>query len=171
MSVVVKIYRMSPFASLPEKGSAHAVGFDIRADLSVLARPVFEAGREHKTLESCLDSFCVELLPKEVKIIPTGLKIELPYDVELDIKSRSGLFSREGLLVQGTIDPDYRGEIGIMMMNLSDKKAVVRHGERVAQGVFRKVLNADALLMEVENEAVLSSTARGAGGFGSTGKA
>jgi dUTP pyrophosphatase len=136
----------------------------------VLAKATFKAQGEQVTLESYLEGFSVKLLPREVKIIPTGLKIELPVDVELDIKSRSGLFSREGLLVQGTIDPDYRGEIGIMMMNLSDKEVAVRHGERVAQGVFRQVLNADALLVEVKEEGSLSVTARGEGGFGSTGK-
>ena len=125
MKQKVKIYRDSIYAFLPQKGSKHAVGFDLRADLSSLAYEDFKK-KLKDPIEVCkfkdfLFNFFLVLPPQEVKVLPTGLKLELPKDMELDIKSRSGLFSKNGILVQGTIDPDYRGEIRIMMMNLGKK--------------------------------------------------
>lgn len=169
MRTQVKIFRMSPYAALPQKGSQHAVGFDIRADLSRLAREEYDKNPANTGFDGFLADFSITLLPQEVKVLPTGLKVELEGDMEMDIKSRSGLFSRDGILAQGTIDPDYRGEIGIMMINLGKKPVEIRHGERLAQAVFRRVFNQDSLFLEVESEDRLSSTQRGGGGFGSTG--
>ncbi len=161
---------MSKHARLPHKGSLHAVGWDIRADLSRLAREEYQKKEFEIDFNHFLEAFSITIKPQEVKVLPTGLKVELDEDMEMDIKSRSGLFSREGILAQGTIDPDYRGEIGIMMINLGPKEVKIKHGERLAQAVIRKVYNSNDLFLEVDSETDLSETDRGTGGFGSTGK-
>ena len=104
----------------------------------------------------------------ERKIIPTGLFIELPVGYEAQIRPRSGLSIKKGLSLvnsPGTIDSDYRGEIGIIMVNLSNEPQTIEPGERIAQMVIAKY--EQATLVEV---AALSETNRGTGGFGSTGK-
>jgi dUTP pyrophosphatase len=160
---------MTPYASIPQKGSIHAVGWDIRADLSRMAESEYSKGLKNTGFKEFLSDFSLTIKPQEVKVLPTGLKVELDTDMEMDIKPRSGLFSREGILAQGTIDPDYRGEIGIMMINLGKREVEIRHGERLAQAVIRKVYNQDDLFLEVNEENDLSFTQRGDGGFGSTG--
>jgi dUTP pyrophosphatase len=160
---------MTPYASIPQKGSIHAVGWDIRADLSRMAESKYSKGLKNTGFKEFLSDFSLTIKPQEVKVLPTGLKVELDTDMEMDIKPRSGLFSREGILAQGTIDPDYRGEIGIMMINLGKREVEIRHGERLAQAVIRKVYNQDDLFLEVNEENDLSFTQRGDGGFGSTG--
>lgn len=110
----------------------------------------------------------IELKPMERTIIPTGLHIELPLGFEAQVRPRSGLAAKHGLTVlnsPGTIDADYRGEIGVILINLSEKVFTVKNGERVAQLVIAKHERAE--WKEVE---VLSETSRGQGGFGSTGR-
>lgn len=160
---------MSSYASMPQKGSVHAVGWDIRSDLSMLAREEYDKKIPNTLFDEFLEDFSITLKPQEVKVLPTGLKVELEKDMEMDIKPRSGLFSRNGILAAGTIDPDYRGEIGIMMINLGPKVVEIKHGERLAQAVLRKVYNEDSLFFEVGDEKELTPTERGQGGFGSTG--
>lgn len=155
---------------MPVKGTKHAVGFDIRADLSRLALEEYEKQKITSDFETFLHQFTVVIEPQEVKLIPTGLKVELAEDMEMDMKSRSGLFLREGLLAVGTIDPDYRGEIGIMIANIGKKRVEIRHHERLTQAVIRKVYNQDDLFIEVSDESLLTPTDRGEGGFGSTGR-
>ncbi|HSH52523.1 MAG TPA: dUTP diphosphatase [Bacteroidales bacterium] len=107
------------------------------------------------------------LNPLERKLIPTGLFIELPEGYEAQIRPRSGLSLKKGLSVlnsPGTIDADYRGEIGVILINLSNEKVTIEHGERICQMVIAKHEQAD--FKEVQ---VLNKTGRGAGGFGSTG--
>lgn len=109
----------------------------------------------------------VTLKPLERAIIKTGLFIELPVGIEAQVRPRSGLAAKKGITVlnaPGTIDADYRGEIGVILVNLSNEDFTVESGERIAQLVIAKHERAD--WNEVE---VLSETARGAGGFGSTG--
>ncbi len=104
----------------------------------------------------------------ERTIIPTGLYLELPIGYEAQIRPRSGLSIKKGLSLvnsPGTIDSDYRGEIGIIMVNLSNEAQTIAPGERIAQMVIAKYEQVE--LVEAE---VLSETKRGAGGFGSTGK-
>lgn len=174
MEPKVKFFRMNPYVSLPVKGSEHAVGFDIRSDLSALALKKYEKFSERKKkalpFDVFLKDFAFDMPPGKTQIIPSGLKVELPLDVEMAIKSRSGLLAKENLLAQGTIDPDYRGEIGIMIVNVGDKKVRIFHGERIAQAVFRKVYNHPDIFVEVNNESDLSCSDRGDNGFGSTGK-
>ncbi len=109
----------------------------------------------------------VSLKPLERKLIPTGLFIELPVGIEAQIRPRSGLAYKKGVTVlntPGTIDADYRGEIGVLLVNLSNEEFIVENGERVAQMVVAE--HVQAKWQETEE---LGETDRGAGGFGSTG--
>ncbi|AXT63691.1 dUTP diphosphatase [Aquimarina sp. AD10] len=109
----------------------------------------------------------VTLKPLERAIIKTGLFIELPVGYEAQVRPRSGLAAKKGVTVlnaPGTIDADYRGEVGVILVNLSNEDFVVENGERIAQMVIAKHERAEWL--EV---AELSETSRGEGGFGSTG--
>ena len=108
------------------------------------------------------------LKPNERKLIGTGLAFEIPKGYEIQIRPRSGLAYKYGISVlnsPGTIDSDYRGEIKVLLINHSDTDFEIKIGERIAQGVIQKVIQAK--FEEVEE---LNKTARGAGGFGSTGK-
>ncbi|MBO4370753.1 MAG: dUTP diphosphatase [Paludibacteraceae bacterium] len=110
----------------------------------------------------------VELKPLERRLIPTGLYIELPAGFEAQIRPRSGLALKKGITVlntPGTIDADYRGEIGVILINLSQEPFVIEPGERICQMVIARY--EQAKWEEVE---VLSETVRGEGGFGHTGK-
>ena len=109
----------------------------------------------------------IELAPLERKLLGTGLYIELPEGYEAQIRPRSGLAFKHGISVlntPGTIDADYRGEIGIILVNLSNDNFVIQPGERIAQMVISR--HAQAELTEVE---VLAESERSSGGFGSTG--
>ena len=131
---------------LPEYKTKLSAGMDIRANIN-----------EVITLRSL-----------ERKLIPTGLYIELPEGYEAQMRPRSGLALNEGLGLlnsPGTIDADYRGEICIILVNLSSETFVIEDGERIAQMVIAK--HEQAVWQEVE---VLDETERGAGGFGHTGK-
>ena len=110
----------------------------------------------------------VTLKPLERKIVPTGLKIALPEGYEAQVRPRSGLAAKFGITVlnaPGTIDADYRGEIGVILVNLSNEAFTIEPGERIAQLVVAKFEQID---WELTQE--LSETDRGEGGFGSTGK-
>lgn len=142
--MTVKIINQST-NDLPQYETAGSAGMDLRANLT-----------EPVTLQSL-----------ERKLIPTGLFIELPIGYEAQIRPRSGLSYKKGLSLPntpGTIDSDYRGEIKVIMVNLSPEAQTIEHGERIAQMVIAKY--EQVRLEEVE---MLSSTERGAGGFGSTG--
>jgi dUTP pyrophosphatase len=131
---------------LPEYQTIASAGMDLRANLD--------------------DS--ISLKPLARALIPTGLFIELPQGFEAQIRPRSGLAFKQGITVlntPGTIDADYRGEIKVILVNLSDTKVVINHGERIAQMVIAKHEQAR---WEVVTE--LDPSDREAGGFGSTGK-
>ena len=131
--------------SLPEYSTSLSAGMDLRANLD---DPVV-------------------LKPLERRLIPTGLFIELPGGFEAQIRPRSGLALKKGISVvntPGTIDADYRGEIGIILINLSKEDFIVNHGERICQMVINKVEM--IAWNEVES---LEDSERGAGGFGHTG--
>ncbi|MEP2936606.1 MAG: dUTP diphosphatase [Gilvibacter sp.] len=109
----------------------------------------------------------ISLKPLERAIVPTGLFLELPVGTEAQVRPRSGLAAKKGITVlnaPGTIDADYRGEVGVILVNLSNDTFVVQDGERIAQMVIAKHERAEWLQVEQ-----LSETARGEGGFGSTG--
>lgn len=109
----------------------------------------------------------IVLPPGGRELIPTGLRLEIPAGYEAQVRPRSGLAIKHGVTVlnsPGTIDADYRGEIKVILVNLSDKDFIIRKGERIAQMVFAPVLQA----VFKEREALAHSN-RGEGGFGSTG--
>jgi dUTP pyrophosphatase len=143
--VHIKIVNTSANA-LPEYATAGSSGMDIRAGLN---EPVV-------------------INPMERVLIPTGLFIELPYGYEAQIRPRSGLAIKQGITclnTPGTIDSDYRGEIKIILINLSREQHIIQPGDRIAQMIIQKTER--ALLVAVTE---LNETERSAGGFGHTGK-
>ena len=110
----------------------------------------------------------VNLQPLQRALIPTGLFIELPVGYEAQVRPRSGLAIKHGITClnsPGTIDSDYRGELKIILINLSDEVFTIQHGERIAQMIIQPVIKAELQAVEVLNE-----SKRGEGGFGHTGK-
>ena len=131
---------------LPTYATPQSAGMDLRANLDAP----------------------ITLHPMERRLIPTGLHIALPEGYEAQVRPRSGLALKHGLTVlntPGTIDADYRGEIGVVLINLSTEDFVVNDGERIAQMVI-----ASHELAEIVEVTELTDTERGAGGFGHTGK-
>ena len=117
-------------------------------------------------VRACLDA-PVTLAPFERALIPTGLKIQLPQGYECQLRPRSGLALRHGITLvnsPGTVDADYRGEIGVILINLSQEPFVINNGERICQMVIARYSRVDWILAES-----LDDTERGAGGFGHTG--
>jgi dUTP pyrophosphatase len=136
---------------LPDYATAGAAGADIRANLDA-------AEREHG----------LTLAPMERRVVPTGLRAAVPEGWEMQVRPRSGLALRHGITLPntpGTIDADYRGPLGVLLVNLGSESYTVRHGERIAQLVVAPVARA-----AFEVVGALSETARGPGGFGSTGR-
>ena len=110
----------------------------------------------------------ITLAPFQRVIVPTGLRIALPKGTEAQVRPRSGLAAKHGITVlntPGTIDADYRGEVGVILINLSDKDFVINPGERIAQMVLARYER-----FEWEEVEQLDSTSRGEGGLGSTGR-
>ena len=109
----------------------------------------------------------IELKPLERAVVKTGLFIELPIGYEAQVRPRSGLAAKKGITVlnsPGTVDADYRGEIGVILVNLSNENFIVENGERIAQLIIAKHERAEWISVEE-----LTETSRGEGGFGSTG--
>ncbi len=135
----------NPDLPLPARGTPHAAGYDVRS------------------AESDFD-----LEPGEIRLVGTGLLMELPEGVECQVRPRSGLAVRHGVTLPntpGTIDPDYRGEVKVALINLGRGPVRIARGDRIAQLVFARFE-----VLEVEEVEGLSETVRGAGGFGSTGR-
>lgn len=135
----------NPDLPLPHRATEHAAGYDIRSS------------------ERDFD-----LASGEIRLVSTGLIMELPEDVECQVRPRSGLALKHGITLPnspGTIDPDYRGELRVILQNTGSEPFRVERGERIAQLVFQRFLAPEPV--EVDD---LSETERGAGGFGSTGK-
>ncbi len=131
--------------ALPNYETTMSAGMDVRANLT----------------ES------IRIKPMERALIKTGLFLEIPEGYECQVRPRSGLALKKGLTVlntPGTIDADYRGEVGVILVNLSSEEVLIEDGERIAQLVFAQVIQAN--LQETDT---LNTTERGAGGFGSTG--
>ena len=135
-----------------------------------LALPAYEtAGSAGMDLRAAVaEDAPVTLAPGARGLIPTGLKIALEPGFEAQVRPRSGLALKHGITclnTPGTIDSDYRGEVGVILVNLGQEPFVIRRGERIAQMVITR--HEQARIAEVES---LDETARGAGGFGSTGR-
>lgn len=106
--------------------------------------------------------------PMHRAVVPTGLRVEIPQGFEMQIRPRSGLALKHGITLPntpGTIDSDYRGPLGVALINLGAEPYVIHHGDRIAQMIIAPVIQVQFQVVEA-----LSDTARGAGGFGSTGK-
>lgn len=143
--VLVKVVKEEGI-TLPKYETIGSAGMDVRANI---------------TKE-------IELQPLDRVLIPTGLKMEIPEGYEVQIRPRSGLARKHGLTVlntPGTIDSDYRGDIGIILINLSRESYFIQPEERIAQLILTPVVKA-----EFEEVDVLEQTERGEGGFGHTGK-
>jgi|TARA_B110001454_G_scaffold211111_1_gene226371 dUTP pyrophosphatase len=118
-------------------------------------------------LLACIENQ-IQLKPREKELIPTGIAVAIPNDFEIQIRPRSGLAAKNGITVlntPGTIDADYRGEIKVILINLSDKTFTINKNDRIAQMVICPIIK--GILEEVDE---LPKTIRGSGGFGSTGK-
>lgn len=136
---------------LPAYETAGAAGADLRANLMPEDRA---AG--------------IVLAPMARRVIPTGFRVEIPVGFEMQIRPRSGLALKHGISLSntpGTIDSDYRGPLGVLLVNFGAEPFTVAHGERIAQMIVAPVVQARFEVVES-----LSETARGAGGFGSTGR-
>lgn len=143
--MVIKVINKSK-NDLPSYATVDSAGMDIRAFLET----------------------AIELKPLERKLIPTGLYLEIPAGFEVQIRPRSGFAFKQGVTVlnsPGTIDADYRGEVGVLLINLSNENVKIENGDRIAQMVVASYVQA-----QLKNSEVLSETSRGEGGFGSTGK-
>ena len=148
MSLQVRFSRLpsNPDLPLPQRATEHAAGYDVR------------------TAEGP-----VTLTPGEIRLVGTGLVMELPEGVECQVRPRSGLALRHGLTLPNspaTIDPDYRGELRIILQNLGSEPVTLERGERVAQLVFARFESPRIALVEE-----VGDTTRGDAGFGSTGRA
>jgi dUTP pyrophosphatase len=135
---------------------------------TTLPLPSYEtAGAAGMDLRTDLRGGSVTLAPLERALLPTGLLMEIEQGYELQIRPRSGLALKQGITLlnaPGTIDSDYRGEVGVILINLSAAPVTLSHGDRIAQAVLASVSRADITLVDA-----LGDTVRGAGGFGSTG--
>ena len=153
MRLRVKVVREAwadPGVALPTYATAGAAGADLRANFAEAER---DAG--------------LVMAPMERRIIPTGLRVEIPEGFEMQIRPRSGLALKHGLSLPntpGTIDSDYRGPLGVLLINLGAEAVHIAHGARIAQAIVTPVVQAEFALDDA-----LSDTDRGAGGFGSTG--
>jgi dUTP pyrophosphatase len=132
----------------PEYATEGSAGFDFRADLS---EPIY-------------------LNPGEIRMVPTGLYFELPSNLELQVRPRSGLAAKHGVTVlntPGTVDSDYRGEVKVIIINHGKDTFVIENGERIAQGVIANVIGKN--LVSLTKTETLNDSERGESGFGSTG--
>jgi len=139
----VKIKLLNSDARIPVKSTEHSAGFDVFSCENIIIKS------------------------KEFKLISTGFSIEMPFDMEAQVRPRSGLAIKNGITVlnsPGTIDADYRGEVKIILINHSENDFNIKIGDRLAQMVFSKVIN-----IKFEESDELGESIRGAGGFGSTG--
>jgi dUTP pyrophosphatase len=145
LTVQIKVLPHGQGLPLPQYMSAHAAGMDLYAGV----------GKE------------TVIAPGEWKLVPTGLAIALPDGYEAQVRPRSGLALKQGVSVlntPGTVDADYRGEVGVILMNHSKSDLVIKRGDRIAQMIINKI---ERIVFEEVVE--LPSSDRGAGGFGSTG--
>ena len=153
MNVRIAVMRADwadPSVDLPDYATSGAAGADVRANLPAERR---EQGQI--------------LAPMSRASVPTGLRIAIPEGYELQLRPRSGLAFKQGLTLintPGTIDSDYRGDVGVLMINLGDEAVSIAHGDRIAQAVIAPVHRAE--FVQVDG---LDDSARGVGGFGSTG--
>jgi len=152
--VQVKFKKLTETAIVPEYKSAEAAGMDLFADEDAVI--------------SCASSLLGLPIRNNYKLIKSGIAIELPQGYEAQVRPRSGLAIKHGITVlnsPGTVDSDYRGDVGVILINLGGKPFEIKKGDRIAQLIITPVSRAE--MVEVQE---LGSSERGVGGFGSTGK-
>jgi dUTP pyrophosphatase len=145
-TLTVKCRRLSPLAHLPSYATDHAAGMDLHA---AVGTPV-------------------KLKPGEIRLVPTGIALEIPRGFEGQVRPRSGLALKHGISIvnaPGTIDADYRGEVGVILINMGGQPFTVGPGDRIAQLVIAPVARA-----RLREASILARTKRGTGGFGHTGR-
>jgi dUTP pyrophosphatase len=148
VTVEIQVLASAHGLPLPSYQTGHAAGLDLLAAIR--------------------DDAPLNLLPGHRVLVPTGLMVAIPAGFEAQVRPRSGLALKHGVTVlnaPGTIDADYRGEIGVILINFGDEAFIIRRGERIAQFVVAPVTRANLVVVQT-----LSSTSRGSGGFGSTGR-
>ena len=145
MTPKIKVRRLSPLATLPNRGTAASAGLDLCAAIS-----------EPLTIYS-----------QERKMIPTGISVEIPMGWYGDLRPRSGLATKRGIILcsSNVVDSDYRGEVGLCLLNTSGEPVTICPGDRIAQMIVTPYLQVEPVWADD-----LSDTARGDGGFGSTGR-
>lgn len=143
--IKLKITKLNSLALIPAYATKHAAGMDLCAAVEKQ----------------------VSLKPREIKLVPTGLAVEIPKGYEGQVRPRSGLALKHGISIvnaPGTIDADYRGEVGVILINLGPKTFNINPGDRIAQLVISPVVQAKVIVVQT-----LEKTKRGSGGFGHTG--
>jgi dUTP pyrophosphatase len=141
MALDLKVKLIHPDAQVPSRGSIHAAGVDLYAP------------EGHR------------LVPGQRKLIPTGLKIAVPHGFYGRVAPRSGIAFKHGIdVLAGVIDSDYRGELGVLLINTGTQNFIIQKGDRIAQLIVEAILTPEVIHVEE-----LDDTERGAGGFGSTG--
>ncbi|MEO1007331.1 MAG: dUTP diphosphatase [Planctomycetota bacterium] len=148
MSEPLRVRTLDARATVPRRHSADAAGVDLAACLPA-------------------DAPAIVIEPRAIVVVPTGLAVAIPRGCEGQVRPRSGLATTRGITLPnspGTIDADYRGELRVALINLSERPQRIEHGDRIAQLVIAPVV-----MCEVEEVDELEATARGEGGFGSTG--
>ena len=143
--IKLKITKLNSLALIPAYATKHAAGMDLCA---ALEKPI-------------------SLKPRQIKLVPTGLALEIPVGYEGQVRPRSGLALKHGISIvnaPGTIDADYRGEVGVILINLGTKVFTINPGDRIAQLIISPVVRA-----QIIEAKTLKKTKRGAGGFGHTG--
>lgn len=141
----IKISLLSDLARMPEYSTAHSSGMDLKAAIKK----------------------AIKIKPGQINLVPTGLALEIPPGYEGQVRPRSGLAIKHGISIvnaPGTIDADYRGEVGVILINLGKRDFTIQPGDRIAQLVICPVVKA-----KLVNAKSLNNTKRGKGGFGHTG--
>ena len=144
MSITVHVKAEKP-EFVPVQQSVHSSGYDLKAAVET----------------------AVSIAPGERKLVPTGIRLEIPAGFEGQVRPRSGLALRHGITLlnsPGTIDADYRGDVGVILYNAGNEDFIIQPGDRIAQIVFCSVTSA-----EMKHTEILNESERGEGGFGSTG--
>ena len=169
MTQIIVQIKTTNGAEVPLYATQGSAAFDLVANKFLKLYSQNPAVNLSKQLEITIEESVTELslLPNDRVLIGTGLYMSIPDEFELQIRSRSGLSLKQGLIVTnapGTIDSDYRGEIGVIMTNTSPQAVIINLGDRIAQGAIVPVYQARFVIVDELNE-----TNRGEGGFGSTG--
>lgn len=156
---MIKFKKLTETSRIPERADLGSAGYDLFADLHT--PDCIDDDKTH------IENY-IYLMPGQIKLVPTNIAMSMPNNLEGQIRSRSGLSLKHGVIVlnsPGTIDSSYRGSIGVIMTNVSETPYKIHHGDKIAQLIFNEIV-----LPEIEVVDTLDETSRGEGGFGSSGR-